>query len=364
MANSEPHLISRIVEKVLGYKNLQYSKAFLSGGEIQGIDWKEYFEFSLPILASVLPAAEIPFETQIDFFKALSHIGTAKFAFDSRQPSPNGLSIPIITSLIQCLTEFGHRIDPSLFISLIQAPDEHNSPYFETFFDWMRYIEQTSVHSQQRCALLNEIVCNFCPLWLFCVQINPPIFHEFQFQGLSDFLRIPFYWFDHNDIFKKSRLFVITEEHFEGLLDLIVTILQKIASGAIIENPPHQFQRFIADELKQYLESARGIRARILTAFAAMAVHSEELMKQRIIFEFECLPGMIDLIDQSPVESAGLLVRALVILIDEALTLNQNSKVQEILEGLDLDQIEINLEERALPDFEKLRQLVDRIHGE
>jgi hypothetical protein len=374
VATIELTLIPRIAEIVLRYKDLDYPTLLSVHERPQELQWKEYLEFSLPILAAVLPVADISPDNHINFFNALYRIGCEKFVFDESKPAPDGISVPIMAALIQCLTMFAPLMNPAVLIGFIREHDEDNDERYRKFFRWAFYVKEYAQETRQQ-EFFDEIVCNLCPLFLLCIQIDPPIFLDFQHEGLVDLLSIPLYVYSGNWSLNESRprkdsawirkrpTFVMTQKHFEVILDLIVTILQKIANGEITEQCSHSFQRVISEGLKEHLRSANSTRTRILIAFATITVHTEESMKQRIIFEFGCLPGMIDLIDQSPPETAALLVRALVILLDQAIPLDQDSRMEEILECLDFEEIETNLPEQAVPDLEQLRGIIDRIRG-
>jgi hypothetical protein len=359
---TNPEPVAMLVQNILGYADVHFPEMIPHAEDNFARQCRDYLEVGLPLLVHLLAIPAGP-DQLIEWFGLLQRIGREPFAFDPQQPPPIGISVPIVTSLIRCFARIGERLEPALFNQLIREPDSQGREYYTEIFWWPQYVNPIAIADR---ALLEEIVCCLIPLFMVCIQNDPPVFLAFCREGLLDFLVVPVMAGDRDDGFIDScasldigyfdsRPFVVTQKHINEILDLIIMILCKIAYGEITEPSPHYFQDIFADALRLNLSARRSeTRSRILTAFAAIAVDSEESTKQHIILDFGCLSGMIDLLDDVPPETAALLVRALALLLNHAVLLGEDAGMRDVVDGFDPEDIETTLPESAHADFEQL----------
>jgi hypothetical protein len=368
LGKEDAPLVGMVIEAVFGYREVRFPNCFPEGEANVWRQEKDGLMIGLPMVVELLTIPTAP-ETLKKYFRRLQEIGAEQFVFDPEKQPPEGMAVPIIVAIVQCFAKIGEQLSPEDFMELIRAPDGRANKYYEVFFDWAQYVKGPAIETPENRGFLDEIVCSLVPIFLKCIEIDPPIFLDFQAEGLFDLLSMPlvaYEWLgDFDDFFRTPNLwqrtypsFVVTQEHFDRILDLIVTILCKIAAGDITERSPNYFQSIIFEGLKHHLRAPSETKARILTAFAAIAVHSDDAVKQRIIIDLGCLSGMADLLDEAPPEMAALLVKALVVLLNHALPLGEQSGIAEVIQFIDPDQIEHCLPDHALPDLEQLRAFI------
>jgi hypothetical protein len=361
--SSDPAFVVRLIDIVLAYETAPYLPCLPDTPENRAEVWREYLESGLPLLVEIFSVPDaIDAASAHDYFQQLQVIARQPFAFNPFARAPHGLGRQILVPVIQCFTHLADHMMPQNFIDLICQRDRSGRPYHCYFFRWAQYVKDLEGRDR---AFLRELIAYLCPLFHRCIDIAPQLFVDFHDEGLFDLLSMPLFDSENRpvapwDIEPLRGHFQQTQAHFDGILDLIVTILCKIATGEITDPQSVKvFQAIIVEGLRCHLSGATATRTRILMALAALALHTDDAVKQRIVLDFNCLPAFVDLLDDSP-ETAALIVRALVVLIPHAIPLGAEAGLDACIDGIDTDELEGLLPDDALDALEQLRAVIGR----